>query len=114
MILAEIVDQVVIDSRKLTRYALNPHSPSGQHKARVFESTLGFTLENSTQLMHQLEQKALHTEITIHSTDEFGIRYTADIAVKGLHGQSATVRTGWLVSPGTRTAHLVTLYVKRR
>lgn len=114
MILADIADRMVIDPRKFTHYALNPNSPSGQHKATVFESVLGFTLENYTQLMHQLEQNALHTEITRHSVDAFGTRYTADIAVEGIHKQPATVRTGWLVPPDTRTAHLVTLYVLRR
>lgn len=114
MILAEIVDQVVIDSRKLTLYALNPQSPSGQHKARVFESALGFTLENYARLVQQLEQKALDAEVTFHSADAFGTRYTADIAVEGINGQQATVRTGWLVPSEIRIAHLVTLYVKRR
>jgi hypothetical protein len=28
------------------RYALNPHSERGQHKAWVFERTLGFNLSN--------------------------------------------------------------------
>src|SRR5215813_2297316 len=36
----------VIEDSKLVSYALNPQSERGQHKARVFESALGFNLSN--------------------------------------------------------------------
>ena len=32
----------VIEDSKSVRYALNPHSERGQHKAQVFEQALGF------------------------------------------------------------------------
>jgi filamentous hemagglutinin len=44
MKLREVADRVVIDPRKITHYALNPHHEEGKHKARVFESALGYNL----------------------------------------------------------------------
>ncbi|EDN65350.1 hypothetical protein BGP_5970 [Beggiatoa sp. PS] len=38
MKLADIVDNVVINSRKLTHYALDPNSLKGKHKAVLFEN----------------------------------------------------------------------------
>jgi filamentous hemagglutinin len=111
--LADIANRVVIDPRKLTHYVLDPSSPHGKHKAVLFKKLLGFTQENYTDLVHQLETKSLQAEATFHSKDEFGKRYTVDVLVEGMEGQQATIRTGWLVPAGTNEAHLVTLYVKR-
>jgi filamentous hemagglutinin len=73
---------------------------------------LGFTKENHAALLGQLAEGAMQAEITLHSEDSFGARYTADIPVKGTQERHAVVRTGWIIPPGSREAHLVTLYVK--
>lgn len=111
--LADIVDRITINPRKLTHYALDPDSPYGRHKAILFESTLGFTTANYVDLLKQLETKALDAEATFHSEDEFGKRYRVDIEVEGVEGQQATVRTGWFIPPGSYQAHLATLYIKK-
>lgn len=113
MRLADIVDRVVIDPRKLTDYALDPDSPWGRHKARVFKELLGFTRENYADLLAQIEENALDEEAIFHSEDEFGRRYTVDLLIRGTGGREAIVRTGWLVPSGAREAHLITLYVKK-
>ena len=56
----------------------------------------------------------MHAEVTFYSEDKFGKRYTADITVEGMEGQRAVVRTGWIVTPESMEAHLVTLYVRKR
>lgn len=113
MKLADIVNRVVIDPRKLVDYALDPDSPWGHHKALVFRESLGFTRENYADLLAQIEEKALDGEATFHSEDGFGRRYTVDLSIWGTKGREAIVRTGWLVPPGAREARLVTLYVKK-
>ena len=113
MKLADVADRVVIDPRKLTHYALDPNSPSGRHKAVLFEKSLGFTKENYPALVRQLEAKALQAEANFHSEDEFGSRYRVDVVVEGVAGQQATIRSGWIVPPHSRQAHLVTVYVKK-
>lgn len=40
--------------------------------------------------------------------------YTADIPVEGTEGRHAVVRTGWIIAPESREAHLVTLYVRKK
>ncbi len=83
MKLADIAASVHIDPRKLTHYALDADSPIGKHKAVLFERLLGFTKENHAELLGQLAEGAMQAEVTLHSQDSFGARYTADIPVKG-------------------------------
>jgi len=113
--LADFVKRLVIDSRKLTDYALNPASPYGKNKAILFEKVLKYNQYNYTELIDQLEQRCLHNEAVFHSEDNFGKRYTVDVLIDGTTGQQAVVRTGWIVlTDEPDTAHLVTLYVRKR
>ncbi len=152
MKLADIAESISIDPRKLTHYALDPDSPHGRHKAVLLERLLGFTKENHTVLLSQLESGAMQAEVTFHSEDRFGKRacfisqltlffvkvagrhantkksvnyfladmkdagkrYTADIPVEGTESRHAVVRTGWIIPPGSREAHLATLYVRKK
>lgn len=94
-------------------YALDPDAPLGRHKATVFKESLGFTRESYTELLVQIEDKALEAEATFHSEDEFGRRYSVDLLIQGTEGRQAIVRTGWLIPPDGDEARLVTLYVKK-
>ena len=64
MKLSDVADRLRIDPRKLTHYALDTDSPHGKHKAVLFEKLLGFTKENFTNLLMQLEEQSLLAEIT--------------------------------------------------
>ena len=111
MKLAELVNNVIINPRKLTHYALNMDSPKGKHKAILFKKLLGFSKENYTDLLEQLETKSLQAEITYHSEDQYGKRYTVELLIEGTETQQERVKTGWLIPKDAREAHLVTLYV---
>ena len=112
---ADIVDNVIINPRKLTHYALDPDSPKGKHKAVLFEKLLGFSKANYNHLLEQLKTKSLSVETTAHSEeDQYGKRYTVELLIEGMEGQQEIVRTGWLVPSDSREAHLVTLYVVKR
>ncbi len=111
MKLADLVDNVIINPRKLTHYALHKDSPKGKHKAILFEKLLGFTKENYTDLLDQLEKKSLQAEITYHSEDQYGKRYTVELLIEGVEAQQENVKTGWLIPPDAKEAHLITLYV---
>ncbi len=113
MKLRDVVSGLVIDPRKLTDYALDPDAPWGQHKAVAFAQKLGFTRENYMDLLAQIEAQALDAEAVFRGQDEFGQRYAVDLIIRGVQGQQAIVRTGWLVRPESDRAHLVTLYVRR-
>lgn len=46
MKLRDVVNRVMINSRKLTQYALNPENPQAVDKALMFQRYLGFTPKN--------------------------------------------------------------------
>ena len=114
MKLDDIVDSLVIDPRKLTEYALNYNSKQGKDKALVFAQVLGFTLENYQELLRQLEANCLSANAKFYRAIEQGALYQVDIIIEGKANRQASVRTGWLVKPGTRVAHLTTVYVLGR
>ena len=88
-------EQAVIEDSKLVRYALNPDSERGQHKARVFTRTLGFNLSN-WELLKQAILEALPTR-PAHATSEtaFGKKYEVVIPITGPNGRTGDVRTIW-------------------
>lgn len=85
-------ENAVIDTRKLTEYALNPTEPRGMHKAKVFKSALGFTQENGDDLIKAIRKCVLDTNAEIGELDFYGQRYTVDCRIETNVGE-ATVRT---------------------
>jgi hypothetical protein len=114
MKLREIVTRIIIDSRKLTDYALNLENPVGRDKAVMFQRHLGFTQDNYELLLIKISEQALDNEAVLGRNDEHGQRYTVDLEIIGTEGQREIVRTGWIVEPESDVARLVTLYVRRR
>lgn len=110
--LADFATQLAIDTSKLTKYALNPKSDKGRHKARVFKAVLGYTQTNYQSLLAQIQAQSLTAQAKIIRTDKFGSHLQVDLEIVGPHGKSALVRTGWLVEPNSDIAQLTTLYVK--
>lgn len=101
-----------IDARKFTEYALNPLSADGQHKARVFQSALGYSRENYQGLIEQIRSGILSNPAIKGTLDGYGTRYTVDVMVTGPKGQ-AIVRTGWIFEPGNEIPRLTTVFVKK-
>ncbi len=88
-------ERAIIDESKLVRYALNPHSERGQHKARVFQSALGFNLSNWGQLKQALlDALPTHQAMFINET-VFGRKYEAILSMRGPNGRLANVMTIW-------------------
>lgn len=113
MKLNDVADELQIDRRKLTAYALDPDNPVGRHKAYVFERILGFTKDHYEPLMRQIEDNAFDGEAVLKRIDQHGNHYSVDMVVSGVQGQSATIRTGWLVPIDSNEAWLTTLYVRK-
>ena len=110
-------ERAVIEESKLVRYALNPQSERGQHKARVFQSALGFNLSNWTDLRRAiLDALPMHPATLINET-AFGRKYEVLLSIMGPNGQMANVTTIWQYDrlPDGETYHdrprLVTLYL---
>ncbi len=115
MKLRDVVNQILIDPRKITDYALNPNNLQGRDKALLFREYLGFTRENYQSLLQQIEEQAMDAEAIPRQYNEYGQRYRVDITVVGIEPtQQEVVRTGWIVKPNEDIARLVTLYIPRQ
>jgi hypothetical protein len=104
-------DKAIIEAEKLTGYCLNPEHPRGKHKARVFESVLGFTPANAEELRQALFEAAATAEATLTRGDKFGTRYVIEFLIDGPAG-SATLRSLWILRQGEDTPRLTSCYVK--
>lgn len=106
-------ERAIVDLRKLRDYCLNPDSPRGRHKARVFAAALGITAAEAPQLRARLLEAARTVDAQRGELDLYGQRYTIDFEMKTQVGK-ATVRSGWIVLHGKTVPRLTTCYVKKR
>ena len=88
-------EHAIIEDSKLIHYALNPQNERGWHKARVFESTLGFNLSNWTQLKEAILDTLPYHEATSTGETAFGKKFELVLSVTGLNGRTANVMTVW-------------------
>jgi hypothetical protein len=84
MKLRELVDEVIIDSRKLTDYALDLENPKGKDKAVMFARHLGYTKDNYRSLLDQIYDRVLDAEAIPQNQDRFGVRYQVDLEIQGV------------------------------
>lgn len=105
-------EKAVIDSNKVTSYALNSEHPVGGNKARVFESALGYNQSNAGGLIEKVQEGAQLYPAKLGAADKFGQRITIDMPITGPNGNTAIVRTGWIYDSGSSTPRMTTLYVK--
>ncbi len=105
--------RAIVDIRKLSEYCLNPDSPRGRHKARVFAVALGLTAADAPKLRTKLRAVARTGEARRGEGDAYGQRYTMDFTMVTAVG-SVTIRSGWIVIRGRKEPRLTTCYVKKR
>ncbi len=102
-------ENAVVDIRKLRDYCLNPEHREGKHKARLFLSALGMTVDNAEDLRQILLEIVRTTEVQLSRQDDFGQRYTLDFPVKW-QNRSAVLRSGWIIENGSEVPRLTTCY----
>ncbi|MBC8461648.1 MAG: hypothetical protein H8D67_27055 [Deltaproteobacteria bacterium] len=109
-------ESAIIENSKLTEYALNPDSDTGTHKARVFQSALGFNLTNWQLLKQAILDMLPQHEAQFKSETIFGKKYTVELSITGPNGNTVPVLTAWQFDrrpDGTlsEVPRLVTLYI---
>ena len=116
---AKVVDGAVpnaenafIDPTKIAGYALNPSHPVGSNKAVVFDSALGFNQSNADQLMAKIQQGIRTTPAVLGESTKYGQLFIVDIPITGPNGNTAVVRTGWILEIGSTVPRLTTAHVK--
>ncbi|MDR4485042.1 MAG: hypothetical protein R3B95_17860 [Nitrospirales bacterium] len=88
--------RAIVDVRKLRDYCLSREHPRGQHKARVFQSALGWTAASAEEIRGRLLEVVQREEVTFLGSDDYGKRYALDFSVHGPAGP-VTVRSLWIV-----------------
>ena len=102
--------QALVDIRKLRDYCLDPNSPKGRNKARVFAAALGLTRRDAEFLRQALLKAAAEKEYVSGEKDDYGQRFTVDLIVE-TDRSSQRVRSGWIVRHDENFPRLTTCFV---
>ena len=103
-------EQTIIDIDKLASYCLNPEHRDGRHKARVFKSALDLGIEDVEVLKTAL-LNAVHVNMAIPTKrNVYGQKYAIDFEMSH-SGQTAVVRSAWIVRDDENFPRLMTCYV---
>lgn len=105
-------EHAVVDYRKLSSYSLDPTHPAGGHKARVFQSALGYNPTNADVLGAQVQEGVLSAPAKMLDPINFGQKMAVDMPILGVNGETATVRTGWIYETDSLVPRLTTIYIK--
>jgi len=106
-------ESAIVNIRKLRDYCLNPDSPRGSRKARVFKAALGMTAADTRELRERLRDVAATEQAQMGELDRFGQRYTIDFEMQKGH-KRAFVRSGWIILRNEMMPRLTTCYVRKR
>jgi hypothetical protein len=104
--------RAIVDIRKLRDYCLDPRSPKGRDKAKVFAAALGLTRPDADLLRQALLRPAAEQDCVAGEADEYGRRYTVDFVMETSAGRHR-IRNGWIVRSGEAFPRLTTCYVMR-
>ena len=104
-------ESIEISPAKLTEYALNPNHIDGKHKAKVFKTTLGYTLDNYQDLIDNVYRNINKFPFSQIGSNDQGKLFRCDIAMSGPNGKTAVVRTGWITENDSGLYRLTTIFV---
>ncbi|WP_148251245.1 DUF6883 domain-containing protein [Raoultella terrigena] len=105
-------EHAVVDYRKLSTYSLDPTHLTGGHKARVFQSALGYNPTNADVLGARVQEGVLSAPAKMLDPINFGQKMAVDMPILGVNGETATVRTGWIYETDSLVPRLTTIFVK--
>jgi hypothetical protein len=101
-------DNVEIDKSKISEYAMNPDHPQGRRKFRVINSATGLGQSDADRMEAQIREGVKRGQPMAGRNDQNGQRWSVDVPVTGPAG-TMTVRTAWIVEPGSTTPRLATI-----
>ena len=103
-------ESIEIPPAKLTEYALNPEHLVGKHKAKIFESVLGYTLDNYQDLIDNVYRNIDEAKFVPKGNQGYGMRYEQILELTGPNGNKAKVLAAW-IETDTKGKRLTTIYV---
>jgi hypothetical protein len=96
---------------KIEEYVLNPQHREGRHKARVFESVLGITLDTQNVLRQAILVAAAESEqVEARGDNGHGEVYVLRFPLETAAGR-AIVLTAWIVRRREDFPRLTTCYI---
>ncbi|NJK36224.1 MAG: hypothetical protein HC919_15525 [Oscillatoriales cyanobacterium SM2_2_1] len=101
----------IIPTEKLTDYCLNSNHSSGKHKAKVFASALGITVENADDLRELIIQAAIEGEVIQQDSTEFGQLYKVDWEIPDRQ-DAIILRTLWEIKTTQPNPRLVSAFIR--
>jgi hypothetical protein len=98
---------------KVQRYCLNEEHKVGKHKAYLFRSLLGITIENADILTHAIVKAIFDpsNEAVFMGETDFCKRYNLRFQIE-TNSVSATILTAWCLPHNANVPHLVTAYIQ--
>lgn len=84
----------------------------GGHKARVFQSALGYNPTNSDVLASRIREGILTTPAKVLEANQYGQRMAVDMPILGINGETVIVRSGWIYEPDAVVPRMTTIFVK--
>ncbi|OPW92394.1 filamentous hemagglutinin [Citrobacter sp. A316] len=105
-------EHAVVDYKKLSTYSLDPNHLSGGHKARVFQSALGYNPTNADVLGARVQEGVLTATAKILDANQHGQRMAVDMPILGANGETVIVRSGWIYEPDAVVPRMTTIFVK--
>ncbi len=106
-------DRVIVEREKVRDYLLGETHPDGYGKAEFFAAK-GFRREAWQVLAEALRQVARENPVIKSMTSLHGEKYIVDGVLRTPSGQTALVRTVWIVDAGGDTPRLVTAYPREQ
>jgi hypothetical protein len=103
-------ENAFVDIEKLRGYCLNLSHPRGKHKARLFNSILGLTMEDAWILRNRLLDAAQNLDAVQGFEDCYGKRYIIDFIMITAVGQ-AKVRSTWIILRQEDFPRLTSCYI---
>lgn len=105
-------EHAVVDYKKLSTYSLDPKHLSGGHKARVFQSALGYNPTNADVLGARVQEGVLTATAKILDANQHGQLMAVDMPILGANGETVIVRSGWIYEPDAVVPRMTTIFVK--
>jgi len=104
-------NSAIVDIKKLEGYCLNTSHPRGKHKAKVFKSVLGLTINDAKLLSTKLKEIVSKVDSVFLSEDDFGKRYFIDFKLD-VNKKKASIRSVWIIRVDEDFPRFVTCYIK--
>jgi hypothetical protein len=63
-------------------------------------------------MMQQIQHQLPRCKAALWRLDQYGHRFAVDIPITGPNGNTAFVRVGWILEPGSDVPRMTTIFVK--